>query len=119
MITPTTSSFLLPSFPWFLFLLVVLPIAYAADVSQAVTWSAKLQNRIEDMDKNTLHSQNVISMLNGFQSLNPPERETPDSKWVDLLSSEVSSLMQSRADAARKLALEIERLYALEEEPAG
>jgi hypothetical protein len=89
-----------------------------ADMDKYAAWTETLQARIDDIDQNTLLYPQVRTLLNGFQSLNPPDRESPDSKWVELLATQVSSLMETRISAVQKLALEVERLFSVNE-PAG
>lgn len=117
MVTTTLS----PSLLCVLLLVLVLlsPPTFGADVTLSANWSAILQQRIVDIDKNTILSESVRTMINSFESLNPPARETPDNKWVDLLAQNVAGLMESRAIAAKKLAMEVERLYSLNVPPSG
>eukprot|EP00026_Physarum_polycephalum_P000530 Phypoly_transcript_00531.p1 GENE.Phypoly_transcript_00531~~Phypoly_transcript_00531.p1 ORF type:complete len:1353 (-),score=273.72 Phypoly_transcript_00531:347-4405(-) len=98
----------------FFFLLVFAPRPLdGADVDKCTAWTETLSARIDDIDQNTLLYPQVRSLLNGFQSLNPPDRESPDSKWSDLLASQVGALMEARVAAVRKLAQEVERLFAV------
>jgi hypothetical protein len=103
----TTSSILI-----LLLLLVLVPRPLAGlDVDLAAQWSATFQEHIEDIDQNTLLYQQILNLLNGFESLDPPDRETADSKWIDLLANQVGSLMESRINAVRNLATSVETLY--------
>lgn len=94
-------------------LLVVLlphPIV-GVDVNVATSWSNALQARLNELEAQELMANEVISIINQFESLNPPERQSPDNVWVENLANDISALMDGKATLAKRLAEEVERLY--------
>lgn len=98
-----------------IFLLVVLlpQPSVGVDVRVATEWSKTLKEKLEDIELQKLMADDVIRVINRFDSLSPPGRQTPDAKWVQALAAKVQILMDSKASVAKKLAAEVERLYEI------
>ncbi len=80
------------------------------DVPVAVQWSRAMQDNLALLEREALSSDAVIAMVNGFV-MESPERHQADIKWVDILTQQLSSLLESRSAAAKRLADKVEELY--------
>lgn len=109
------SSLLATSLCIFMLAVVLLPqYCVGVDLDIGIAWTNALQDNLAALEEQELMGDSVINIINTFDSLNPPERQTnPDTKWVDSIAQELNSLMESRASVAMRLAAEVERLYIL------